>query len=68
MPKITVVESSRPGITVWEGSLAQVPVVDHDLCVVLADGSVLERKVLSVIPPGSYSPLNDSYHVVVADE
>ena len=68
MPKITVVESSTPGITVWEGPLAQVPAVDEPLCVALADGSVLERKVLSVTPPGSYIPLNDSHLVVVADD
>jgi hypothetical protein len=68
MPKVRVVESSKPGITVWEDSLTQVPPVGDYLRLTLDDGSVLNREVLRVDAPGSYSPLSDSYHVVVADE
>lgn len=63
MLRITVVKSSRPDAPVWDRSLAQVPVVDEDLCVALDDGSILTSRVLRVIP------LTDSHHVVVvADE
>jgi hypothetical protein len=66
MPKITVVKSSELTTTAWEGSFGEVPRVGDPLRVALSDGSLLEGKVLSVTPPGEYTPSNDTYHIVVA--